>query len=404
MATAIETHLFVFRGKNRKGEKIDGEVRADNLAGAKARLRKQGIIPTSVKKKPKPIYSPSKKIVPADIAIFIRQLATMVKAGVPLVQSFDIVINGSHKPLMKKLIYEIRDDVSAGGGFANALRKHPRQFDDLLCSLVESGETAGALETMLDRVATYKEKTEQLKAKIKKVLAYPIAVMVVAILVTGILLIKVVPVFAETFAGFGADLPAFTLFVLRLSETLQTSWMFVLLGIGTALIAFREARFRAQKFAYMLDKYMLRLPVMGNIVYNSIIARFARTLATTFSAGVPIVDALKSVAGAAGNRLYYDAIMQVREDVMTGIQLQQAIKMRKMFPTLLHQMAAIGEESGALDEMLEKAALHYEEEVGNSVDNLTSLLEPVIMTVLGVLVGSLLIAMYLPIFQLGNVV
>ena len=404
MATALETHLFVFRGKNRKGEKVGGEVRADNLAGAKAQLRKQGVISTSVKKKPKPMFSRSKKIVPADIAIFTRQLATMMKAGVPLVQSFEIVADGSDKPLMKELIYEIRDDVSAGGGFANALRKHPRQFDDLFCSLVESGETAGALETMLDRVATYKEKTEQLKAKIKKALTYPIAVMVVAIVVTGILLIKVVPVFAETFAGFGADLPAFTLFVLGLSETLQASWMFVLACIGAALIAFREARFRSQKFAYMVDKYMLRLPVVGNILYNSIIARFARTLATTFSAGVPIVDALQSVAGAAGNRLYYDAIMQVREDVMTGIQLQQAIKARKMFPTLLHQMAAIGEEYGALDEMLEKAALHYEEAVDNSVDNLTSLLEPMIMAVLGVLVGGLLIAMYLPIFQLGNVV
>ena len=404
MATAIETHLFVFKGKNRKGEKIGGEVRADNLAGAKAQLRKQGVISTSVKKKPKPMFSRSKKIVPADIAIFTRQLATMMKAGVPLVQSFEIVADGSDKPLMKELIYEIRDDVSAGGGFANALRKHPRQFDDLFCSLVESGETAGALETMLDRVATYKEKTEQLKAKIKKALTYPIAVMVVAIVVTGILLIKVVPVFAETFAGFGADLPAFTLFVLGLSETLQGSWMFVLLCIGAGLVGVREARFRSEKFAYMVDKYMLRLPVVGNILYNSIIARFARTLATTFSAGVPIVDALQSVAGAAGNRLYYDAIMQVREDVMTGIQLQQAIKARKMFPTLLHQMAAIGEESGALDEMLEKAALHYEEAVDNSVDNLTSLLEPMIMAVLGVLVGGLLIAMYLPIFQLGNVV
>ena len=328
----------------------------------------------------------------------------MMKAGVPLVQSFEIVADGSDKPLMKELIYEIRDDVSAGGGFANALRKHPRQFDDLFCSLVESGETAGALETMLDRVATYKEKTEQLKAKIKKALTYPIAVMVVAVVVTGILLIKVVPVFAETFAGFGADLPAFTLFVLGLSETLQASWMFVLLCIGAGLIAFREARFRSDKFAYLVDKYMLRLPVVGIILYNSIIARFARTLATTFSAGVPIVDALQSVAGAAGNRLYYDAIMLVRDDVMTGIQLQQAIKARKMFPTLLHQMAAIGEESGALDEMLEKAALHYEEAVDNSVDNLTSLLEPMIMAVLGVLVGGLLIAMYLPIFQLGNVV
>lgn len=404
MASAAETILFTFRGKNRKGERVDGEVRADTLVSAKTQLRKQGVMSTSVKKKPKPMFSRDKKIVPADIAIFTRQLATMMKAGEPLVQSFEIVADGSEKPRMKALINEIRDDVSAGGGFATALRKHPRQFDDLFCSLVESGETAGALETMLDRVATYKEKTEQLKAKIKKALTYPIAVMVVAINVTGILLIKVVPVFAETFSGFGADLPAFTLFVLGLSDALQESWMLVLFCLGAGLIAFREARFRSEKLGYLVDKYMLKLPVVGAILYNSIIARFSRTLATTFSAGVPIVDALESVAGAAGNRLYRDPIMLVRDEVMTGIQLQQAIKAREMFPTLLHQMAAIGEESGALDEMLEKAALHYEEAVDNSVDNLTSLLEPMIMAVLGVLVGGLLIAMYLPIFQLGNVV
>jgi len=387
MTSAIETSLFIYRGKNRKGEKVDGELRANNLAGAKSLLRKQGIISTSIKKKAQPLFSRPKKIVPADIAVFTRQLATMMKAGVPLVQSFDIVADGCDKPLMKELIHEIRDTVAAGGGFANALRKHPRQFDDLFCSLVESGETAGALETMLDRVATYKEKTEQLKAKIKKALTYPLAVLVVAVIVTAILLIKVVPIFAETFSGFGADLPAFTLFVLGLSEALQNSWIMVLLVIGASLIGFREARFRSKKFAYWVDKYMLKLPVVGNII-----ARFARTLATTFSAGVPIVDALQSVAGAAGNQLYANAIMEVRGEVMTGIQLQQALKSRKLFPTLLYQMTAIGEESGALDEMLEKAALHYEEAVDNAVDNLTSLLEPLIMAVLGVLVGGLLIA------------
>jgi type IV pilus assembly protein PilC len=404
MATTAETLMFTFRGKNRKGEKVEGELRSNNLAGAKSQLRKQGIISTSVRKKSKPMFSRDKKIVPADIAIFTRQLATMMKAGVPLVQSFEIVADGSDKPKMRDLIFEIRDNVSAGGGFAAALRKRPRQFDDLFCNLVESGETAGALETMLDRVATYKEKTEQLKAKIKKALTYPIAVLVVALVVTAILLIKVVPIFAETFAGFGADLPAFTLFVLGLSETMQESWLFLLFFIGVALIAFREARFRSEKFAYAVDGVMLKIPIIGLIVYNSIIARFARTLSTTFSAGVPIVDALESVAGAAGNRLYSDAIMKIRDEVMTGIQLQQAIKNRNMFPTLLQQMTAIGEESGALDEMLEKAATHYEEAVDNSVDNLTSLLEPLIMSVLGVLVGGLLIAMYLPIFQLGNVV
>ena len=328
----------------------------------------------------------------------------MMKAGVPLVQSFEIVADGSDKPKMRDLIFDVRDNVSAGGGFAAALRNHPRQFDDLFCSLVESGETAGALETMLDRVATYKEKTEQLKAKIKKALTYPIAVLVVALVVTAILLIKVVPIFAETFSGFGADLPAFTLFVLGLSETMQEYWILVLLVICGGLVGFREARFRSEKFAYAVDAAMLKIPIIGIIVYNSIIARFARTLSTTFSAGVPIVDALESVAGAAGNRLYSIAVMKIRDEVMTGIQLQQAIKNRNMFPTLLQQMTAIGEESGALDEMLEKAATHYEEAVDNSVDNLTSLLEPLIMSVLGVLVGGLLIAMYLPIFQLGNVV
>ena len=404
MATTADTLMFIYKGKNRKGEKVEGELRSDNLAGAKSQLRKQGIISTSIKKKAKPLFSRDKKIVPADIAVFTRQLATMMKAGLPLVQSFEIVADGVDKSLMRDLIYEIRDNVSAGGGFAAALRRHPRQFDDLFCSLVESGETAGALETMLDRVATYKEKTEQLKAKIKKALTYPIAVMVIALVVTAILLIKVVPIFAETFSGFGADLPAFTLFVLGLSDAIRESWVFLLFCIGAGLIAFREARFCSEKFAYGVDRAMLKIPIVGLIVYNSIIARFARTLSTTFSAGVPIVDALESVAGAAGNRLYADAIIKISEEVMTGIQLQQAIKNRNMFPMLLQQMAAIGEESGALDEMLEKAATHYEEAVDNSVDNLTSLLEPMIMSVLGVLVGGLLIAMYLPIFQLGNVV
>ena len=404
MATTAETLTFTYKGKNRKGEKVDGELRSKNLAEAKSQLRKQGVISTSIRKKSKPMFSQDKKIIPADVAIFTRQLATMMKAGVPLVQSFEIVADGSDKPKMRNLIFEIRDNVSAGGGFAAALRKHPRQFDDLFCSLVESGETAGALETMLDRVATYKEKTEQLKAKIKKALTYPTAVMVVALVVTAILLIKVVPIFAETFSGFGADLPSFTVFVLGLSETMQESWLFLLFFIGAGLVGFREARFRSEKFAYTVDAAMLKIPIIGIIVYNSIIARFARTLSTTFSAGVPIVDALESVAGAAGNRLYSIAVMKIRDEVMTGIQLQQAIKNRNMFPTLLQQMTAIGEESGALDEMLEKAATHYEEAVDNSVDNLTSLLEPLIMSVLGVLVGGLLIAMYLPIFQLGNVV
>tara|TARA_B110000967_G_scaffold30854_1_gene29100 strand:+ start:2107 stop:3309 length:1203 start_codon:yes stop_codon:yes gene_type:complete len=400
MATTAESQLFIYRGKNRKGEKVQGEIKADTLIAVKGQLRKQGIISISIKKKSKPLFSNAKKIVPADIALFTRQLATMMKAGVPLVQSFDIVADGFANPTMQNLIRQIRDDVAAGGSFANALRRSPRYFDDLFCSLVDADETAGALETMLDRVATYKEKTEQLKAKIKKALTYPIAVLVVAMVVTAILLIKVVPVFAETFSSFGADLPAFTLFVLGLSEMMQEYWLIMLVAIGVGLYAFKEARFRSKKFAYQVDRYSLKLPIIGGIIYNSVVARFARTLATTFAAGVPIVDALESVAGAAGNALYHDAILKVRDDVTTGVQLQMAIKATQMFPILLQQMTAIGEESGALNEMLEKAATHYEE----LVDNLTSLLEPLIMSVLGVLVGGLMIAMYLPIFQLGNVV
>jgi type IV pilus assembly protein PilC len=404
MATTAQNQLFIYRGKNRKGEKVQGEIKADTLITVRGHLRKQGIISTSIKKKSKPLFSNAKKIVPADIALFTRQLATMMKAGVPLVQSFDIVADGFANPTMQALIHQIRDDVSAGGSFANALRRSPRYFDDLFCSLVDAGETAGALETMLDRVATYKEKTEQLKAKIKKALTYPIAVLVVAMIVTAILLIKVVPVFADTFSSFGADLPAFTLFVLGLSEMMQEYWLIIIVAIALGLYAFKEARFRSPKFAYQVDRYSLKLPLIGGIIYNAVVARFARTLATTFAAGVPIVDALESVAGAAGNALYHDAILKVRDDVTTGVQLQTAIKATQMFPILLQQMTAIGEESGALDDMLEKAAIHYEELVDNSVDNLTSLLEPLIMSVLGVLVGGLMIAMYLPIFQLGNVV
>jgi len=336
--------------------------------------------------------------------VFSRQMATMMKAGVPLVQAFDIVADGLENPSLRDLVFTIRDDVAAGGGFAPSLRKHPKYFDDLFCNLVEAGEQAGALETMLDRIATYKEKTEALKAKIKKALTYPIAVVVVAIVVTGILLVKVVPQFAETFSSFGADLPAFTLFVLHLSELAQEWWFMFLIGIIAFAFLFKEAVRRSPKLAYAVDKYLLKVPIIGKILYLSVMARFARTLATTFAAGVPLIDALTSVAGAAGNRVYGEAIIRVREDVSTGIQLNTALKARSLFPTLLVQMSAIGEESGALDEMLEKVATYYEEAVDNMVDSLTSLLEPIIMSVLGILVGGLMIAMYLPIFQLGAVV
>ncbi|TNF06429.1 MAG: type II secretion system F family protein, partial [Gammaproteobacteria bacterium] len=333
-----------------------------------------------------------------------RQMATMMKAGVPLVQSFDIVAEGAEKDALKNMIHDIRDDVSSGTSFGSSLRKHPKYFDDLFCSLVEAGEQAGALETMLDRIATYKEKTETLKAKIKKAMTYPTAVVCVAIIVTGILLVKVVPVFAETFSNFGADLPAFTLFVMGISDAAQEWWFVWIVSVIAAIFAFREAKRRSKKFDAFIDKYSLKIPVIGNILYQAINARFARTLSTTFAAGVPLVDALTSVAGASGNAVYREAILKVRDDVTTGLQLNHAMRSTGRFPVMMLQMTAIGEESGALDEMLEKAAVHYEEAVDNAVDNLTTLLEPLIMAVLGVLVGGLLIAMYLPIFKLGAVI
>jgi type IV pilus assembly protein PilC len=403
MATA-QPHTFIYKGKDKRGKATQGEIKGSNLMLVKAQLRKQGVIPSSVKKKSKPLFGGSKPVTPADISAFTRQMATMMKAGVPLVQSFDIVSEGADKESLRDLINSIREDVSAGLSFGSSLRKHPKYFDDLFCSLVEAGEQAGALETMLDRIATYKEKTESLKAKIKKALTYPVAVVVVAIIVTAVLLIKVVPVFAQTFSNFGGELPAFTQFVMGLSETAQEWWLVWLAGIIAAFFLFREAKRRSPKFAAAIDKYSLKIPVVGNIIYQAIIARFARTLSTTFAAGVPLVDALNSVAGASGNAVYRQATLKVRDDVTTGIQLNQALRASGKFPVLLLQMASIGEESGALDEMLEKAAEHYEEAVDNAVDNLTTLLEPLIMSVLGVLVGGLLIAMYLPIFKLGSVI
>ena len=400
---SINTYLY--KGVDKRGNKIQGEINGGSPTIVKTLLAKQGISVKSVSKKAKPLFgSGGKAIKPADIAVFSRQMATMMKAGVPLVQAFDIVADGLENPNLRKMVLQIRDSVAAGGGFASSLREHPKYFDDLFCNLVDAGEQSGALETMLDRIATYKEKTEALKAKIKKAMTYPIAVVVVAIIVTGILLVKVVPQFAATFSSFGADLPAFTLFVLHLSELAQQYWFIILAGMVASVFVFKEVVKRSPAFAYAVDKYILKIPVVGQILYLSVMARFARTLATTFAAGVPLIDALTSVAGAAGNRIYADAIIKVRDDVSTGIQLNTALKAKAIFPTLLVQMAAIGEESGALDAMLDKVAVYYEEAVDNMVDSLTSLLEPMIMSVLGILVGGLMIAMYLPIFQIGQVV
>ncbi len=402
---AASTEVFIYKGVDKKGNKVEGEVKSSSSALAKAQLTKQGIRAKTVRKKAKPLFGKgNKKIKPMDIAIFTRQMATMMKAGVPLVQSFDIVADGSDNGNLREVIKDIKENVAAGGSFAAALRKKPKYFDDLFCNLVESGEQSGALETMLDRIATYKEKTEQLRAKIKKALTYPIAVVIVAIIVTGILLVKVVPQFAETFSSFGADLPAFTLFVLNLSNFAQNNWFVILICIIGFGVSYGKLKQNSPQFRAATDRLVLKVPIIGDIIYQSIIARFARTLSTTFAAGVPLIDALQSVAGATGNVGYEKAVLKVRDEVSTGTQLNVAMANTHVFPPMILQMTTIGEESGALDEMLSKSATYYEEAVDNLVDSLTSLLEPIIMSVLGVLIGGLMIAMYLPIFLLGSVI
>jgi len=401
---AIRTSVFTWEGIDRKGSKVKGELSGTSPALVKAQLRKQGINPQKVRKKSVSLFGAGKKIKPMDIALFTRQMATMMKAGVPLLQSFDIIGEGFDNPNMRKLVDDLKQEVAAGNSFATALRKKPQYFDDLYCNLVDSGEQSGALETLLDRVATYKEKTEALKAKIRKAMNYPIAVVLVAIIVSAILLIKVVPQFQEVFANFGAELPAFTLMVIGLSEALQEWWLIVLVGLIGGALAFKEALKRSEKFRNWFDRLLLKVPVVGDILYKSSVARFARTLSTTFAAGVPLVDALDSVAGATGNVVFRNATMKVKNDVSTGMQLNFSMRATGTFPTMAVQMTAIGEESGSLDEMLDKVATFYEDEVDNMVDSLTSLMEPMIMAVLGVLVGGLIIAMYLPIFQLGAVV
>jgi len=404
-AQAIKSNIYTWQGIDRKGNKTQGEISSASAAMAKAMLRKQGVTPKRVAKKGKPLLQGGgKAIKPMDIAIFTRQLATMMKAGVPLIQSFDIVGEGLDNKSMATLVREIKNDIAGGSSFAQSLAKHPRYFDELFVNLVGSGEQSGALETMLDRVAIYKEKSEALKSKIKKAMKYPITVIVVAVVVTGILLIKVVPQFAATFKSFGADLPVFTQMVVAMSEWAQQWWfVIIILAIGVGL-AYREAKVRSKKFRDYMDALFLKLPIVGHIINQAVYARFARTLATTFSAGVPLVDALDSVAGAAGNAVYYRAIKRIREDVTSGIQLNVSIRETNLFPNMMLQMVAIGEESGALDAMLDKVANHYESEVDNAVDGLTSMMEPLIMSVLGILIGGLMIAMYLPIFMIGQAI
>lgn len=403
-ATAAQATVFVWEGVDRKGTRVKGEAQASNEILLKADLRRQGINPLKVKKKPKPIFGKGKKIIAKDIAVFSRQLATMMTAGVPLVQAFEIIGRGHEKPAMQDLIMAIKNDVESGTALSHSLEKHPKYFDDLFCNLVDAGEQSGALETLLDKIATYKEKTEELKGKVKKALFYPTAVLVVAFVVSGILLLFVVPQFQELFQGFGADLPAFTQMVINLSEFMQKYWWLVLFGVGAVVFAFINGKKRSAAFRRSLDKTSLKIPVVGQILEKSAIARFARTLATMFAAGVPLVEAMESVAGATGNAIFQEATLRMKDEVATGTQLQQSMRSTGLFPNMVVQMVAIGEESGSLDEMLGKVADFYEQEVDNLVDGLSSLLEPLIMAILGVVVGGLVIAMYLPIFKLGAVV
>lgn len=401
---AIKHSLFLWEGSDRRGTRIKGESRSASPSMVKADLRRQGINPIKVRKKPRPLFGGKKKITPKDIAIFSRQLATMIGAGVPLVQGLDIVGRGHENPAMQELLLSVKTDIEGGSNLTDALAKHPRYFDALFCNLVRAGEHAGILDSLLDKIATYKEKTEALKGKIKKALFYPTAVVIMAVIVTSILLLFVVPTFQNLFHSFGANLPAFTQLVINLSQWMQHWWWVVLLGMIACATAFTQAKRRSRGFVEFLDRSVLKIPVIGVILNKAAIARFARTLATMFAAGVPLVEALDSVAGATGNSVYSKAVQRVRESVSTGQQLQLSMQQTGLFPNMVVQMVAIGEESGALDAMLGKVADFYEEEVDNAVDGLSSLLEPLIMAVLGVLVGGLVIAMYLPIFKMGSVV
>ena len=394
---------FSWEGRDRKGQKVKGRTVAQNEQAVRGELRRQGIAATRIKKQ----SSASRKggkVNAGDIAIFSRQLATMLGAGIPLVQAFEIIGAGHDKPSMQKLLMEIKGDIEGGTSLHEALGKHPLYFDDLYVNLTEAGEQAGALESLLDKIATYKEKTEAIKKKVKKALFYPAAVLLVALVVTTILLIFVIPQFESLFKGFGADLPAFTQMVINLSRFVQSKGIYILSVVAAGVWFFLYTYKRSRKTREFLDRAMLHFPIIGPILNKAAIARFARTLSTMFQAGVPLVEALESVAGATGNIVYEDATMKVRDEVATGQRLQRAMENTGLFPNMVVQMIAVGEESGSLDTMSGKVASFYEEDVDNAVDSMSSLLEPLIMAILGVLVGGLVIAMYLPIFKLGAVV
>jgi len=397
--------IFVWEGNDKRGVKMKGESAARNANLVRAELRKQGITPTVVKVKTKPLFGGSgKRITPKDIAVFSRQIATMLKSGVPIVTSMEIISGGQKNPKMRDLVNSIRTDIESGSSLSESLSKHPVQFDELFRNLVRAGESAGVLDTVLDTVATYKENIEALKGKIKKAMFYPAMVVAVALLVSAILLVFVVPQFKDVFANFGAELPAFTLAVINLSEFMVKWWWLIFGVIGGAIFGFIALKKRSEAVSHGLDRLVLKLPVIGKIMNEAALARFSRTLAVTFAAGVPLVEALDTVAGACGNTVYEKAVRRMRDDVSVGYQVNVAMKQTGLFPHMVTQMTAIGEEAGALDTMLYKVAEFYEAEVNNAVDALASLLEPIIVVMLGVIVGSMVIAMYLPIFKLASVV
>jgi type IV pilus assembly protein PilC len=396
--------IFNWEGLDKKGKKAQGVTEAISVAYVNAMLRRQGINPTRVRKQTKSIFQTKKKITPKDISIFTRQFATMVQSGIPIVQGIEIVAKGHENPSVQELLTTVKQDIESGTTLSNALGKHKLYFDALYCNLVQAGEQAGILDDILQKVATYKEKIEAIKGKIKSALFYPAAVIVVAFIVTAILLIFVIPQFESMFKGFGAELPAMTQFVVNLSKFMREYWWLIFgsLGGGVGFIAYTYKR--SEKMQHTVDRLILRAPVVGEIVKKATIARYARTLGTMFAAGVPLVESLDSVAGAAGNRVYYEGVMAIKNEVTTGTHLRVAMESTGLFPNMVVQMVAIGEESGELDKMLGKVADFYEQEVDDAVESLSSLIEPMIMAFLGIVVGGLVIAMYLPIFKLAAVV
>ncbi len=398
-------NIYQWSGTNNKDQLINGEIEARSLIVAKIELHNKGITIKKITKKRKLLFDRKiKKITSFDIAIFSRQLATMINAGIPIIQAFDIITKGQSNQKMKDLIENIKKGVESGLTLAESLRKYPSYFNDLFCNLIDVGEKSGSLDMLLDKIATYKEKTETIKKKIKKTLKYPIAVMIIAFLVTAILLIFVVPQFESLFKGFGAEMPAFTRAVVYLSRIFENFWYIIFSLIFLFIYSFNHAHNHIKKFNHAIDKYLLKTPIIGNIIRNASIARFSRTLSITYAAGLPLINSLIAVAGATGNNRFSNATLEIKEEISSGLQLHRAIEKTNLFPNMVIQMVAIGEESGTLESMLSKVANFYEEAVENSVDSLSSLLEPIIMTILGVLVGGLVIAMYLPIFKLGTVI